>query len=379
MTRYREKPGQVASGTYEYVDTSGYGTNLRGTKTVHGEPTKCWDTVHTQPYGDKRSDLTITSMKIKPARFNMPLAHYVRDDRRITNVPLLPSSSAPSVSESWQGLINQALHTIQDSGPIADVVTDIAEITDIPRKAYGIVDNIAKHWLQYQWAIRPLMTNLLKTRSLVNEISQRLDRHRRKIRTKRWRGRGKGIAFMWSEGSSSSNQQVNASETVICLQDADIVKNDAWWVASLEVKDNFDVPEFMTRQWDNGFQTGFKDRGAYIRAMYELIPWTWLIDYFTTLGSLITYKTNTVVYDVPAISLMATYEVRRRIYPAMWSSGGTKHWGDVTSGYTLKTYKRRLIQYSPPIGLAIEPLLTKTQIANLLAVAAGFRHLKGRM
>jgi len=364
---------------YQY-DAQGdpYGLTYSGTVTLHGEPTKCWDFVHTPPYGGKRDALTITSVKAKPARFNMPWSNYAREQRRITNVPLLPSSTAPIVWEAgWQALLYKAVASIQDSGPIADVPTSVAEaISDIPRMAMSILGVIASGWLSYHWALKPLNEDLKKLQNLTNEISKRLERHRKKLRTKRWTGSGNGVAVLTSSGSSSSNQAVNGSETVISLQTATLEENRAWWVASLSVREGVDIPGFMKKQWSNGFQTGATDPGVIVRTLYELIPWSWLIDYFATLGTLVKYHSNQVVYDVPAISLMATYTLKRTISPSRWSSGGNKNWGNVTPGYTKKTWKRRQIHYSPGVGIAIDPLLTWTQIANLFAVASSLRGLQ---
>jgi hypothetical protein len=188
------------------------------------------------------------------------------------------------------------------------------------------------------------------------------------------------VAFLLSEGSNESNQTVNGRETIRCSQSAKLILNEAWWVASLEPRKGFDIPAFLEKQWNKNFQIGVTDPGVIVRTLWELIPWSWLIDYFSNLGSLIQYHSNAVVYDVPAISLMAQYKLRRTISPAYWnSSGNAKNWGNVTNGFTVKTWKRRQIHLHPGMGLALDPFLTGTQIANLLALASSFQRLDRRM
>jgi hypothetical protein len=235
----------------------------------------------------------------------------------------------------WLALQTRAVLAVQDSDPIANVVVDIAEIADIPRKAQTVLGVLASSWLQYQWAIKPLLSNLKKMENLQQEVAARLARHRKKARVKRWKGSGEPVAVLVDEGSPSSNQAVNASEHVISDQYTSLYDNHAWWVAKLEIRDDFKVPEFLEEQVSIGFQSGITDVGAYLAALYEIIPWSFLIDYFTTLGSVIKYHTNRVVYDVPSVCLMATWKVRRTIIPRQWSSGGTANLSQFSRGWTI--------------------------------------------
>lgn len=379
MTRYRSRPGAVYTGRYRFdADGNPYGITESGAITVHEPPDESWDDVHEPPFAEKAGDLRLHSWKSKPARFNMPTTQYPRELRQVTNVPLLPSGAGPLVWEAgWEAMQTHAIASIQDSEPITDVITDTAEtISDIPRLGQGLLGILASEYLTYHWAIKPMLENLEQMMNLQNEVAQRLSRHRKKSRLKRWRGSGKGIAILTSTGSSQSNQTVNGRQTVRCDQSASLTRNEAWWVAKLEVRDDFSVPDFLTEQRSVGFQTGITDMGAYLRALWELVPWSFLIDYFASVSSVVKYHTNRVVYDVPLICLMATYEVERTIKPVYWnSSGGQENWGNVSAGYTRQLVKRRKVVYSPGVWIGVEPVLSGQQISNLVALATAMLDL----
>lgn len=154
--------------------------------------------------------------------------------------------------------------------------------------------------------------------------------------------------------------------------------NRSWYVAELEPK--VSIPEILAQQMNSAFHSGVRNFStgetpsqSGFKALYNAIPWSFLIDYFTTMDMVIDYHTNVITYGVPRVSLMAQYELKRTIDPHDWPgiSGFTKK-----PGWRSVKYKRRKIVVNPTVRLAFEPWITGGQAANLVALATSLGDFK---
>jgi hypothetical protein len=103
--------------------------------------------------------------------------------------------------------------------------------------------------------------------------------------------------------------------------------------------------------------------------MWELLPWSWLIDWYSNLGTALAFYTSVFDYDCD-ITISTVKEVEVRHF--LTNNSG---WGSVTDGI----FKRRLWERHPhviPLVAPIRttpPILSAKQLLTLLGIADNLR------
>lgn len=371
--RYRSRSSQIYSGQWERIALTPYYSDQSGTQTATAPLNECWDVTHPHPYVDE-ADLTLYRVSSRAARVSFDRT-WPGERVRAQNLPFLPSGSPPTVWEvGWDALETRAMLAIQDTSPLTSVPVSASEIAEIPGLAKSVLGQIAGSYLAYQWAIGPMIQDLAQLANLQQGIAARMARHRKKQRTKRYSGRGRGVFSMTWPGSLSYNQSVcNGATMVSIYQEAHLENNRGWFTARLEPK--ADIPSLLAEQYNPDFHSGLYGNAQGLRVLYELIPWSFLIDYFTTLGNVIEYHSNKMPYDVTSVCLMSSCDVVRTCWP-----GWNYHLHNLkrSGGKTRVTRKRRVVILNPGVKIAFEPLISLGQAANLAALFASLVSLRRR-
>jgi hypothetical protein len=103
-------------------------------------------------------------------------------------------------------------------------------------------------------------------------------------------------------------------------------------------------------------------------AVYNLTPWSFLLDYFSNVGDHIAATQNKVLYTIESICLMCETEVKivdtpqNHSWPVQTLAKSAGRWTVVE--------KKRRVYPSPSSQLSLDDFLSGNQIANILALAA---------
>lgn len=365
MSRLRTKGPKYFSGHWLYDGKAWYTPDHEGDRIVNTAEDTCLDTVHTPPFSAE-SDLHIISWDCLPARatyhYNASNAHHWG-----WNVPVLPGGAGYSYGINWSALESAAVHRVQDVEPLVDIPLAIGELKDFPKLLQQAAKGLRKQLsgdghLAYHFGIKPMVSDILALLNLQKSIADRIRRHRRKFTTKRGRGKLSKPYYLISSGAGDSTQNVGYSYFVTVLQSTKIVLNEGWYTARLEPQ--VALPELLEQQADFAYQTGLAGSQGFT-TLYNLVPWSWLIDYFSNLGDAISYGSNMVPYKVLSVCLMAQCKIRRTAVIANRSGAIS-----FTPGWVVENVKRRKVVTNPSGKFVVEPLLSSGQVANLVALAS---------
>jgi hypothetical protein len=128
-----------------------------------------------------------------------------------------------------------------------------------------------------------------------------------------------------------------------------------------------DLPKVLQELVDNPFAIGNPSIGD----LYNLLPWSFLADYFSSLGDYVEHQSNLMPYKVTSLCLMCTAEVRFHVTVGTSPSNRITDTAKVNGEYTMEE-KYRWVYYNPMAAPAFSPLLTGNQVANIAALAIAF-------
>lgn len=369
-TRYRQK---FFTGSVHYENT--YNNTSDDVDVVEFLEESIKDEVHAPPYAAE-GPLTAISFKGQPIRVN--------GKRRITGTKTAWFSNAPGPAgyigavgpSQWsfpqQGWLNEAIAKIQDTAPAFDLPLSIGEVKDLPHTVRNLgrtlaskrglsVDDVNDLYLQAQFAARPLVSAALDLLNLQKSIAQRCKSHRRKHREKSAGGRLSSSAI-YLGGYHPSNGQffLPYSGTIYGSREYE-QSHEAWYSARLEPV--LSLSETLEAVVSNPFGVGRLSA----ETAWNLIPWSFLVDYFADVSDVLRATDNVLPYKIKSICLMCKTEekmVHKAIRPSSFVEWGT------TDGEITAITKNRWVHNNPTARLALTPFLSWGQLANMASLAA---------
>jgi len=396
MARHRERTNVPFHGTWQRIAISPPYSNASGTSTAQLAADLCDDTVHSPPYVGKEDNLAIVKWSGRPATVTVdrptgywPYRWYYQ------NCPSYWFGQPPTYSENWAGALTQALLRVQRTEPIVNLATTGLELVEeIPRllkeTARRILDksgrlrapkrdspgqgpsDLAPGYLAYQWAIRPLVNDIRKMLSLQKSISERVRYHRKTHRTKRSNGGLPPLFDLVSSGNKWGYATYAPYLQWMTDNSYTEITNRCWYTAHLEPQ--MQLADILSEQMNRDYQLGRRSNG--LETLYELLPWSWLIDYFTNLGDMIRLTNNMMPYKVTSLCIMAHLSLDMRMVPSRDYSTYYNQNVVLNDGFEKYEKKVRAVYNNPTASLAFSPILSDTQLLNLAAL--GVSALSGR-
>lgn len=386
MARIRSRTNVPITGTFwrQHIATGSLSSGTTGLQTTYLTD-RSEDEVHSPPFEDDADRLYLRKMKYKPAR----VSHRWKASNGYKywgyHIPARPAGALPTVYIEWQHLLNAALARIQDNEPIVDIPLALGELKDLPKlidKAREMLRKLhlthgADAWLIYHWAIKPVINDMVGLTSLQKEIANTMARHRKKFRSKRARGKLPPLFGLLTSGAASSARPV-AYGVNCTLYHTPFSKGAAWYCARIEPMNS--IPELYAQHATVGKNLGFGDSRRLLSVAYNLLPWSWLIDYFTGLGSLIEMYSNRQIYKVTRVDVMVTHHWGQKLHPVFtFPIGSSETYLHTSDGEEGRVEKHREIYHNPSAKLAFSPLLSGGQLANLAALAVSLSANNNRL
>lgn len=284
-------------------------------------------------------------------------------------------TNVPSLS-SWTGLKNRALGSINISAPVVDVTLFIFELREFPSMLRDLgrylkreltASDVPGSFLSYKFGWAPLISDLRSLFDLSKSIHHRLRFLRDLKRGKNSRG-GK---FFHDEST-----WLNRSQSAFGLN-IEYYRTDglhAWWTSSIQVQDPTAIDDLIALYRSDLYSDGYKllrrltgTDTVSITTIWNALPWSWLIDYFISIGDFLELNSGLLPYDMKSLCLMQ-HGYSKEVSRVKGNSFGFTY----TDSFLLQEKKYRRVYSNPMPGIEFKPILSNGQIAILGALVTAF-------
>ncbi|DAD52764.1 maturation protein [ssRNA phage SRR7976325_26] len=194
------------------------------------------------------------------------------------------------------------------SEPHVSVPQVIGELKDIPSlvKGWGtgLIRDVAKGHLTLQWAIKPMIGDAWKLYNFVKASQERLNqlknlRDGKSVRKRVSLSKGRHDFKLYNVLLNSSQIWVTATLDVHVVE---TTWGSAQWVLPpdtfIHKMDPRELELFARR-----LTGGFNIRGG-LAAAWELLPWSWLVDWFGNVGDMISATNNSIPLTYRNVCIM---------------------------------------------------------------------------
>lgn len=377
VARYRYRDLRTAvSGTYSYP-WLGIGP-ITVTVPNIGREQYCSDVIGNFPHPN---GLDITRSDRIPA-FASGILYRPNGtiDTRIDGVPFAgsaapnPSSVLPEPGLSAkEAAVSDLLVRTNPSAPSISVPTFIGELKDIPElvRDWGgsLLRKVAKGHLTWRWAIRPMISDVQKMMQFSRLVDERFATLIR-LRDGGFVRKATGLGGSVSTSSPSTQLFSVGGGQFITATKVTTYTSKMWGSVQWKTDGTFSYPR------DGDSMRKFAERivvGATsyetLATTWELLPWSWFVDWFANVGGMIATNNNSVGASYGNMCIMRTISSRNsytRIPPTpSWITSPTLPSEEYVS-------KLRYINIGPstPLSPSLAPLIDggKWSILGSLAV-----------
>jgi len=287
--------------------------------------------------------------------------NYVADAVTFAGRPVFPLITSYPDEKTSAAYAADALARTNPNRPYVDVVQNVLEAGDIPRvlKVAGenLIEKLAENYLRYQFGIKPLIKDVVRTINFADAFDRRL---KEITRLKKSGGVRKTVDL-----DSLSNSQVNSNVTLMS-QGGIVIRDTYTTIGQRKIRAHVRwLPGVDYSRFSQGDMSRMAMRSIFgleanLSGLWEGLPWSWLIDWYTNIGSLLMQTRNLVPVSLQNLSLMRETT----------STSATHEWKDqyrvCSPALIIKTRKER---YSASATLdAHLPLLEAGQMGILASL-----------
>lgn len=318
--------------------------------------------------------------------------------------PFSTLSRYPVPSTAQKGVFSTAIAAkTNPSVPHVSVPTVIGELRDIPGMIKGWGDELrrltpktagraaANGWLSWVFGIRPMVSDLSKMMNFVQATQARI-KWLNRLRSEKHIHRKCMLETDEATVLGTSNTSVQSlGGSVSAYRDVTYTKK-VWGSCTWKVLPEAVIPSVEPNpEWLGRYgavlspvvsllkmRTTMAERLTYgftvndaLATLWELTPWSWLVDWFAGIGNWLDANNNTLPLRVSNICLMrtlkseTTYRVRPAPYTDSWISIKPGPWTEV------EERKERYVLANPDVlpALSLLPALNGGQLSILASLA----------
>jgi hypothetical protein len=252
---------------------------------------------------------------------------YVADAFTFSGMPLFPQILTYPGEQSSAAYAAMALARTNPSRPYVDAIQNVLEIGDIPRtlKVYGetLIEKLAENYLRYNFGIRPLVKDISRLINWAELVHRKLDIIDQLRKTGGYR---KTVTL-----DKLSASQVNSNVT---LQSFMGIFTDTYeTIGSRTIRGHVRyVPSVDYSKYSQAEMCALAKRAVIglewnLSGLWEGLPWSWLIDWYTNIGDLLSQTRNVIPVTASDVHLMrhttSISTTHKLIVGATWMSPGT--------------------------------------------------------
>lgn len=385
-TRSRVDQGPRVPGIFQSTSSSGSVSTFSDWATPGNQGTsQCVDTLSTSRPYTVPHDFTMSRWTAVAPEFSgswKPNASTTYMLTRYSNRFLLDVSNAPALASitgipSLSELALKAIANMNPNTPVVDFPVFLGELKDLPHMVKQIGDLIrsrgkkrpsaADAHLAYAFGWRPLISDLMKMISLTEATEKRqkyLQRLAKGTRIKRKLGSGSGdligpstLTWAGATGSAVTGYYTSSDWT-------------AWYTAW--AKYNGTIPS-MDALHAAAFRAVVGMTGPSLSQAWELLPWSWLMDYFTNFGAYLQATRGGLPFTWSNLCIMRRTVAERRDYVVF-----NPQKLDFQPGLRTSEFKERKVFNYTPLPAFRQQVLSWSQLAILGSLAASRSNQLGR-
>lgn len=356
-------PGRVrSSNTVTHKGTSGRFGSTIGGGTVWSSNHSCSDVVGS---GDN-APLNVFHETAEGGRINKPNVGFFSSWFSDYRCDMLDTSNTFDhlgiVGDIFDvDAATQAAAMTNPSRPYVDVPVNALQLGELAHliqgKGRSFIRDLGNNNLMYQFGIAPLVGDLVKLLHLTDQVNRRVSEIGR-LRSQH------GLRRTVSIGSYSSNAKVNKfiqSQNLLIREDFDVVtelaiKAHCRWMPAGDCMSLASPSE--TRALARRAVLGLTVDTS---TMWELIPWTWLLDWCGDFGQYLSAHRNIIPATLQDVSVM-----RHTRTVAEWSGKSQDDWSCTPIRYTREN-KTRATSFVAPV--AHLPFLSANQVGIVASLA----------
>nr|UJQ85744.1 MAG: putative maturation protein [Leviviridae sp.] len=248
------------------------------------------------------------------------------------------------------------------------------EFKDLPgmlrRAGNSLLNRAAGDYLSLSFGWIPLISDLKK----LSEFTSALERKKKQLRSLQQKGgiRTKYTANKEGETITEAGDLLIESQVATVFGQRRTTSNRKRWAVN-RWQSNLD-PFLMSdhkAMSDLAIQHTLGLHGSHLTInIWNGLPWSWLIDYFASVGDFLTASNNSVAYVVGDITSVMTH-TRHESHVSV--TANLDPWITVQElqGAIVETKKRNIVSGLSPITASL-PVLSGRQLANLAAIGAKY-------
>jgi len=323
--RTRNRTSVLNTGSYLLKRYNSVGS-LMGIETavpisVQSLSQTCIDHISPRPYFD--APLTLSSKRIMPPRllghidrFIDPATHIIGDyssyaGGALRNIANIPSIGLPATSY-WK---NRALANMNINETKVDLPNFLYELRDFPEMLHQLGRVLAKKvkpsdvpggYLAYRFGWGPLFSDLGTLLNLADAVEDRkkeilaMDRNGGRRIARRLGGQSYRVPF----GGTYNTFTVNSTFLGTVLQGTyNLTYTEyAWYTAREKLVTN--ISALSAKEFDSRVFRSLLGVDKPAASIWESLPWSWLVDYFYDVGSMLAANAGYFQYNVTSFNLM---------------------------------------------------------------------------
>lgn len=303
-----------------------------------------------------------------------PIVEFVSYPIGDKPIPADPSTFWGSVSiaernqKAWE-----ILAQTNPSVPHVSVPSFVGELKDLPElfKSWGdtLLKKVASAHLSWRWALRPMIGDLWKMINFVKACDQRFLMLYRLRDGKTLRRRCHfGVAR--STSSVQTNHLFHADGVSFTGTFYTHYVKETWGTAQWKLQPNSELPRlgyqplvYLARRLTAGITTH-----EMLAAAWELTPWSWLVDWFSNVGTIVQATNNSLGLTWSHIAYMRKTQSWVHAKPNVTPSNS---WCHLDSDYVLFRECKERFNVSPviPVPLPYLPVITSGKLSILASLA----------
>jgi len=256
-------------------------------------------------------------------------------------------------------------------------------LRDVLRFTSDTVNGAARALLEYRWAIRPMISDLQKIFQWQTGVAKRMAWLRdlttgsRVLKRRATLRNNSDVDTPATVGLKSAGATINGRRTVSYHEK--VWCSVSWKLDSSKIDlSRVLTPTFLTMDPDwirvHQLSFGVTTYGAF-QALWEIMPWSWFVDWFLHIDTVMNATNNTIPLTHGDICVMRTTSATANVEPIATSPDSS--WVQISGPHIQSEVRKQRLIVSPvlPFAPSMMPVFTTSQWSILGALAI----LSGRM